>query len=86
MDLRSGIISAGGAACRFTRVSYDADPEKTADIETVGVGDDLPDMPLILTPDFHVMVPLESTYRATRDASPEGYRDAVSRGVLPEPV
>jgi len=68
-----------------TLVSYDADPEKIAYIETVGVGDALPDMPLILTPDFHVMVPLESTYRATWAAGPEAYREAVETGVMPDP-
>ena len=68
-----------------TLVSYDADSEKVAYIETVGVGDPLPDMPLILTADFHVMVPLESTYRATWEASPEGYREAVETGVVPVP-
>lgn len=68
-----------------TLVSYDAGEEKTAYIETVGVGDLLPDMPLILTSDLHVMVPLEPTYQATWDASPEAYRRAVETGVMPEP-
>ena len=49
------------------------------------VGDALPDMPLFLTNDLHVMVPLELTYRATWDASPEELRIAVETGVLPEP-
>jgi len=43
----------------------------------------LPEMPLILNPDLHVMVPLESTYQATWDASPEAYRQAVETGVMP---
>lgn len=68
-----------------TLVSYDAGPEKIAYIETVGVGDTLPEMPLILNPDLHVMVPLESTYQATWDASPEAYRQAVETGVMPNP-
>ena len=49
------------------------------------VGDALPDMPLFLTNDLHVMVPLEPTYQATWDASPEELRIAVETGVLPEP-
>jgi hypothetical protein len=32
----------------------------------------------------HVMVPLEQTYQATRDASPEELRIAVETGLLPE--
>src|SRR6516165_4744021 len=55
-------------------VSYETGPERIAYIELIGVGDVLPDMPLILTNDLHVMVPLESTYQATWDASPEEYR------------
>jgi hypothetical protein len=66
-----------------TLVSYDAGAEKIAYIETVGVGDVLPDMPLILTNDLHVMVPLEPTYQATWDASPEVYRHAVETGEMP---
>ena len=68
-----------------TLVSYDAGPEKFAYIELVGVGDSLPEMPLILSPDFHVMVPLEATYQTTWDASPEVYRQAVETGVMPDP-
>jgi hypothetical protein len=34
-------------------------------IEPVAVGDVLPDMPLILKPDFYVPTPLEATYQAT---------------------
>ena len=65
-------------------MSYDAGHEKVAYLETVGVGDALPDMPLILTQDLHVMVPLESTYQSTWDASPEAYRQAVETGVMPD--
>ncbi len=68
-----------------TLVSYEAGPEKIAYIETIGVGDTLPDMPLILSADLHVMVPLERTYEATWYASPEGYREAVETGVMPNP-
>lgn len=66
-----------------TLVSYDADDDTTAYIETVGVGDLLPEMPLILSRDLHVLVPLESTYRAAWDASPEAYRHAVETGEMP---
>ncbi|MFM9962964.1 MAG: DUF4058 family protein [Planctomycetaceae bacterium] len=68
-----------------TLVSYDAGAERTAYVEPIGLGDALPDMPLFLSEDLHVMVPLESTYQATWEASPEEMRIAVSTGVLPDP-
>ena len=66
-------------------VSYNAGPERVAYIEPVAVGDPLPDMPLFLTYYMHVKVPLELTYQATWDASPEEMRRAVETGVMPEP-
>jgi Protein of unknown function (DUF4058) len=66
-------------------VSYETGGERAAYIEPVTVDDALPDMPLFLTNDLHVMVPLELTYQATWDASPEELRIAVETGVLPEP-
>ena len=66
-------------------VSYDAGEEKIAYIETVGVGDALPDMPLILTNDLHVKVPLEATYQTAWQLSPESYRHAIETGQIPDP-
>ena len=65
--------------------SYEAGPEKYAYVEPVAVGDALPEMALFLAPGLHVPVPLESTYQATWDASPEGLRTAVETGIVPEP-
>jgi hypothetical protein len=64
-------------------VSYKTGGERKAYIEPVAVGDKLPDMPLFLTEYLHVMVPLEPTYQATWDASPEELRVAVETGVVP---
>jgi hypothetical protein len=44
---------------------------------TVAVGDALLDMPLYLTPEFYVNVPLEATYRTAFDAVPRLYRDVL---------
>ena len=66
-------------------VSYKTGGERMAYIEPVTVGDALPDMPLFLTNDLHVMVPLEPTYQATWFASPEELRIAVETGLVPEP-
>jgi hypothetical protein len=65
--------------------SYETGGVRAAYVEPVGVGDVLPDMPLFLANDFHIPVPLEPTYRAAWDASPEELRIAVETGVLPEP-
>lgn len=65
--------------------SYDARPEKIAYVETVGVGDVLPDMPLMLIGDLHIKVPLESTYQTAWELSPESYRHAVETGEIPDP-
>jgi len=65
--------------------SYETGGERAAYIEPVGVGDKLPEMPLFLTNFLHVLVPLEPTYMATWDATPEELRIAVESGVLPQP-
>jgi hypothetical protein len=64
-------------------VSYKTSDERVAYIEPIGVGDVLPDMPLFLTSHVHVMVPLELTYQATWNATPEELRRAVETGVMP---
>ncbi|HUG92415.1 MAG TPA: DUF4058 family protein [Planctomycetaceae bacterium] len=65
-------------------VSYEATRETAAFIEPIAVGDELPDMPVFLTNELHVKVPLEPTYQATWNAQPEELRTAVETGVLPE--
>jgi hypothetical protein len=65
--------------------SYETGGVRAYYVEPIGVGDILPDMPLFLANSWHVPVPLESTYQATWDASPEDYRVAVETGVMPEP-
>lgn len=47
----------------LTAVAYEAGYDINAYIETVAVGDPLPDMPLFLAPGAHVLVPLEATYQ-----------------------
>jgi hypothetical protein len=66
-------------------VSYETSRERAAYVEPVAVGDKLPDMPLFLTPDLYVMVPLEPTYQATWSVTPAVMREAVETGVMPEP-
>lgn len=66
-------------------VSYQTGGQRVAYIEPVAVGDVLPEMPLFLTGDLHVMVPTDSTYQTAWDASPHAMRVAVQTGVMPEP-
>jgi hypothetical protein len=64
--------------------SYRTGLERVAYVEPIAVGDPLPDMALFLTNARHVLVPLESSYMDTWNASPEDMRVAVETGVMPE--
>ncbi len=65
--------------------SYESAGEKAAYVEPVAVGDLLPDMPLFLAESGYISVPLETTYTAAWDVSPEEFRKVVETGILPEP-
>ncbi len=62
----------------FTCVAYIGGALPEAFIEPVAVGDSLPDMPLFLTPDVYVPVPLEATYRSAWDAVPGVWQEVLS--------
>jgi hypothetical protein len=64
----------------LTLASYSAGAIKTAYVESVGVGDGLPQMPLFLEPDVYVPVPLDVTYRTTWEVFP-----AALKGLLEPP-
>src|SRR5205823_13425915 len=49
----------------LTVAAYRAIPTKTAYVEPVAVGDDLPALPIFLTEDDYIPAPLEETYRAS---------------------
>lgn len=55
-----------------TCVAYVGGSAAEASLEPLAVGDLLPEMPLFLTPDFYVSVPLDTTYRAAWNDMP-GY-------------
>ncbi len=57
--------------------SYEADGIQTAYIETLGLGDCLPDMPLFIAPGAHVLVPLEDAYMSAWDDTPPAIRRQV---------
>ena len=58
----------------YTLVAYRADVAPTAYFEPVGLGRPLPDMPLFLTPDYYVNVPLEKTYQQSWDQFPQRWK------------
>ena len=57
--------------------AYRADTSPTAYFEPIAVGDALPDMPLFLTPDRYVNVPLETTYRTAWRGVPQRWKRVI---------
>jgi hypothetical protein len=68
----------------LTCVSYIAGPGAEAFIEPVAVGDPLPAMPLFLTPEVYVNVPLEATYQSAWDGMAAYWRDVLTSPPPPE--
>lgn len=64
----------------LTLAAYTAGAEVVAYVQTVAVGDVLPDMPIFLTPGNYVPCPLDATYQATWSVFP-----AVLKGPLERP-
>jgi hypothetical protein len=64
--------------------SYQTGGERVAYVEPVAVGENLPDMPLFLTSEIHVKVPLEPAYQMAWEASPSALREAVENGIPPQ--
>jgi hypothetical protein len=64
----------------LTLAAYDAGPDVVAYVEFVGVGDELPDMPLFLRPEVYVAAPLEVTYQSAWNVFP-----AALKGLLETP-
>jgi hypothetical protein len=64
--------------------SYDAGPPRVAYVEPVAVGDVLPEIPLLLKPEFYVPAPLEATYRTSWDLFPAVLKPRLE-GAVPKP-
>jgi hypothetical protein len=62
----------------LTVVSYIGGESPEGFIEPVAVGDILPDMPLFLTPEVYIPVPLEATYQSAWEALPSLWRDVLT--------
>ncbi len=64
----------------LTCAAYVGGAAAEAFVEPVAVGDALPDMPLFLTPDVYVSVPLEATYQLAWAGLPAIWRSALVGG------
>jgi hypothetical protein len=62
----------------LTVAAYDAGNALTAYVDALAVGDALPDAPLFLEQGWYVNVPLEETYMASWEVTPEPIRDLVA--------
>ena len=62
----------------LTVASYDAGGGLTAYVDPVAVGDDLPDAALFLAPGWYVAIPLERTYAASWDVTPQAIRNLLA--------
>jgi hypothetical protein len=61
----------------LTLVAYQCSLITEAYIETIGVGDPLPNMPLFLEPESHILLPLEATYEAAWDTVPARWQRVI---------
>lgn len=61
----------------LTCAAYLGGADAEAFVEPVAVGDRLPDMPLFLTPEVYVRVPLEPTYASAWEGMPAYWRDVL---------
>jgi hypothetical protein len=64
----------------LTLVAYAGGLETRAYVEPTAVGRVLADMPLFLTPERYVLVPLEATYQAAFAGVPARWREELERG------
>jgi hypothetical protein len=62
----------------LTLASYIGGPCPETFVEPTAVGAALPDMPLFLTPDVYVPVPLEATYQSAWEAVPSFWRNVLA--------
>jgi hypothetical protein len=68
---------AAPAGKPLTLAAYEAEMGVRAFVESVAVGDALPEMPLFLKPGGHVSVALESTYESAWEAVPRRWRAVI---------
>ncbi|MBY0233025.1 MAG: DUF4058 family protein [Gemmataceae bacterium] len=75
----NGTVYNAPADRPLTLAAYSAGEVKRAYVEPCAVGSTLIDMPLFLTPEQYINVPLESTYMEAYRGVPRFYRDILER-------
>ncbi len=65
----------------LTVASFDAGPPLKVYLETLGIGDQLPEAPLFLAPEWYVNVPLEQTYQNSWNETPSPIKNLVDAAV-----
>lgn len=75
-DRADGIVF--DATKPFICAAYVGDPIPEAFVEPVGIGDALPEMPLFLSPEEYVPVPLEETYQSAWNEVPAYWRKVLT--------
>lgn len=68
----------------LTVAAFDAGEPLTAYVESLAVGDPLPEAPLFLAPGWYVNVPLEETYRSSWEVTPQPIRDLLGTPAVEE--
>ncbi len=63
----------------LTCAAYAGGPMAEAFVEPIGLGDTMPDMPLFLTPDDYVDVPLAKTYDAALEGVPAFWQEILTK-------
>ena len=66
----------------LTLAAYECSLITEAYVETIAVGEPVPDMPLFLAPEAHILIPLETTYQAAWDTVPARWQRVIAP---PEP-
>lgn len=62
----------------LTLAAYEVGHDINAYIETVAVGEPLPDMPLFLVAEGHILIPLETIYQAAWDTVPVRWQRVIA--------
>ena len=74
----SGEIFRLPADSPLTLVSYESGDYQRAYIETLAVGQVLPELPLYLAPDFYVTLQLEATYQSAWEMVPARWQEVIA--------
>lgn len=64
----------------LTLAAYEVEDDINAYVETIAIGDPLPEMPLFLAPNRHILIPLEKTYQSAWETVPARWQRVIAPG------